>query len=303
LSDTATLFTGQSFFVDRHLLMHAYPPRGFDWQMWACPLTFTAFVLPVLVVLLWPGVRKWIRIFGLTAVTAAAFWFLLMLPKFQGAAEAAARTQCRNNLKVLAAAFHEFHNKHGRLPTPSSAADSGQTMSWRVTLLPFLGRENGGHDYDASKQWDDPANQVLAKREPPEVYRCRSNREPQDAQQRWFTAYAALTGEGTPFPPSGPLTLDEITDSTSQTILIVEACGRNVVWTEPRDVDVTNEKLAVNAPGSADGSSDGVLSSWHRGGAACVLADGSVRFVSENTSPAVLRALATAAGNDEVGEF
>jgi hypothetical protein len=33
------------------------------------------------------------------------------------------------------------------------------------------------------------------------------------------------------------------------------------------------------------------------------LADGSVRFVSENIDPAVLKALATPAGGEMIGEF
>ncbi|MBT6483507.1 MAG: DUF1559 domain-containing protein, partial [Planctomycetaceae bacterium] len=45
------------------------------------------------------------------------------------------------------------------------------------------------------------------------------------------------------------------------------------------------------------------MSSPHEGGIHIALADGSARFIGENMSRAVLRALTTRAGDEVVGEF
>lgn len=286
------------------MLKYPYPPRGFDWQIWTCPIVFAGLMLITVALLLRRRTSKSVRTIGIVCVGAATFWFLLMLPKFQGAAEAAPRTDCRINLNKLITGVLEYHEEHERLPEPTTVTEGGPRVSWRVSLLPYLGREMLGAGYDTSKAWDDTANQVVALREPEEIYRCLSSHTPQDGSGRWYTAYALLTGPDTAFPVEGPRTLSEITDGKSETLLIVEACGRNIVWTEPRDVDVSKETDEINAPGAVDGSSDGILSSWHRGGGAtCAMADGSVRFLSQNTSSDVLRALSTAAAKDDPGEF
>ena len=47
----------------------------------------------------------------------------------------------------------------------------------------------------------------------------------------------------------------------------------------------------------------GWLSSYHAGGTQALLADGSVRFVSAKSDPAVLKKLATVDGGELVGEY
>lgn len=283
--------------------MYSYPPRGFDWQSWACPLLVAAMMV---LVVLWLLRRRSeaLKVVGCMGVVIVTLWFLLMLPSFRDAREVAPRTQCRNNLRSITVGVHNWHDEHQRLPAPVTSADDELPVSWRITLLPYLGRADLGTGFDKSELWSDPANLLVAKRQPQEVYVCPSNRVPQDAQGRWYTAYALPTGVETPFPAEGPLTLEDISDGTSETLLFVEACGRNIVWTEPRDVDATREEIEINAPGKLAGASEGLLSSWHRGGGAtCALADGSVRFLSQHTSPDVLRALSTSDGGDDPGEF
>ncbi|WP_437207243.1 DUF1559 family PulG-like putative transporter [Planctomicrobium sp. SH664] len=83
----------------------------------------------------------------------------------------------------------------------------------------------------------------------------------------------------------------QIVDGTSRTILLVEACGRNIVWTEPRDVDFTRESIGINRPGSTPGESGSILSSFHSKGSQALMADGTVRDLAASIDPAVLRSL------------
>ena len=85
--------------------------------------------------------------------------------------------------------------------------------------------------------------------------------------------------------------------------MVLEACGSNVIWTEPRDQPVASVAKSINGPGSRPGQSNSLLSSWHSNGAQAALADGSVRFVSESTDPRILRALLTIDGGEEVKDW
>jgi prepilin-type processing-associated H-X9-DG protein len=113
-----------------------------------------------------------------------------------------------------------------------------------------------------------------------------------------LTAFVLVTGEGTAFPDGRGLRFDQITDGTSNTLMVTEACGQGIVWTDPRDVDVGRHPIAVNAPGSRSGRSPGILSSYHPSGAQVAMADGSVQYIPANIDPEVLRRLTTAAAED-----
>lgn len=95
----------------------------------------------------------------------------------------------------------------------------------------------------------------------------------------------------------------DFSDGASNTAIVAEACGQQIVWTEPRDIELTDENLGINLPGHKSGQSIGSWSSYHQNGAHTVLADGSVRFLSVNTDPRVLRAITTVNGGENSGEF
>ncbi len=69
----------------------------------------------------------------------------LLLPAVQQAREAARRSSCKNNLKQLGLAFHNFHDTHGALP-PLNLSD--QFATWAALILP--GIEQG----TSARQWD-----------------------------------------------------------------------------------------------------------------------------------------------------
>jgi DNA-binding transcriptional regulator YdaS (Cro superfamily) len=286
--------------------MHEFPPNATSWEVWLCPVVFLSTMVATAAMLLRRSVQPVARTAGFAIIVSATLWFVLMLPRIQGAREAAPRTECKNNLKQIVRAVHAYHDSHGVLPAPSVAEASGPPVSWRIDLLPLFDpgvQAPSPVDYVRERSWNEEANLPPSRRRLLR-YVCPSNRSAsQDSLGRWYTAYAMVTGPGTPFPAEGPLTIDQVTDGTSQTALVVEACGQNIVWTEPRDVDVSQQAMQINAPGDSAGTSEGLLSSYHDAGAHCALADGSVRFLSDRISEDVIRALTTAAAQDDAGEY
>lgn len=232
-------------------------------------------------------------------VEFVGFVVLLVLPAIQQAKEAPRRTQCKNNLKQIGLALRNYHDAYLTFPYAGGVTpDAGQVCSWRVAIAVYMEAIPWYTWYHLNETWDSAHNSQYQDK-CPVAYHCPSH--PTDNH---FTAYAMLTGPGTVGGDGLTATkLGDITDGTSQTLMIVEACGREIIWTEPRDVEVTDESLGVNLPGDRPGHSRGILSSHHVGGAHGLLADGTVRFFAETMDKTVLKALTTINGGEEVPEF
>lgn len=82
----------------------------------------------------------------LVVIAIIAVLIALLLPAVQQAREAARRTQCRNNLKQLALAIHNYADAYFMFPMPFESAtpnlQSGGNQigywSWGTRLLPFI---------------------------------------------------------------------------------------------------------------------------------------------------------------------
>ena len=153
--------------------------------------------------------------------------------------------------------------------------------SWRVALLPHLEESDLFDQYDFDEPWDGPNNRKLADKAPYN-YRCPL----EDEKSPGTTSYLAIVGEHTAWPGSVPTKLQELPDGSSNTLLLVETHRSGVLWTEPRDLHVTQMARGVNAP-----AGQGISGPHH--GANVVFADGSVHFLSPDVAPEVVEALIT----------
>lgn len=240
----------------------------------------------------------------LMATGAVILVGLFMLPATRNAREASRRSQCKNNLKQIGLAHHNFQDERGHFTDSIVRLKDRAPYSWRVELLPYIDQAPLFHVYQKAAAWDSPANIEIAQKQIL-TYSCPSLPRELDknAAGHYHTAYAVVTGAGTAFPNGKGLKLQQIKDGTSNTVLVVEACGQQIVWSEPRDIELSSLKVGVNLPGTQPNHSPGTWSSFHRGGAHTLLADGSVRFISEKVDPNVTKALLSATGGETIGEF
>src|SRR5687768_1802933 len=80
----------------------------------------------------------------LVVIAIIAVLIALLLPAVQAAREAARRTQCKNNLKQLGLAFHNYHDVHGALPYstawwgPNGTMGDNRGWAWSAMILPFI---------------------------------------------------------------------------------------------------------------------------------------------------------------------
>ncbi len=243
--------------------------------------------------------------FGLAILLAA---HMMLLPTLDSGPEPARRTMCRSNLRQLALQFHLFHDDHAHFPVafgPADGTEHGPAVSWRVSILPYLGHDNLLSQYDVDQAWDSVANQPIQKDIVREL-QCPS--VPLAAQTNEegsvYTSYVVPTGPQTIFPdPGSPgKSIQDITDGTTNTLMIVEACGSRIIWTEPRDQDVRQTPVGINKPGRTHGTSDGLMSSYHQEAAMAAMADGSVRSLSTEIDPDILKKLTTASGGEDPGD-
>ena len=195
--------------------------------------------------------------------------------------EAQQRTAAANNMRQNALAVHNFESAFQHLPTSVFTHESGKKYSWRIAILPFIGRQDIYDQYDFTQEWDSPHNlEVTSKM--PDFF--RSDLDDRDSTN---TSFFMLTGEGGMFGADKPLQFRDIKDGTSNTILLIQA-QREIHWAKPEDIEIDPEKPLPDFGG------------FHQGGYNVAMADGSVRFMSEKVVEDHLRAMLTRDGGEVI---
>ncbi len=112
----------------------------------------------------------------------------LLLPVTRGVNESARRSHCRNKLKQIGLALHNYHDAYGAFPPAYTVDADGKPLhSWRTLILPYfdsnlsdninLTNKEIYEKIDYSKPWDDPAN-AEAYATNLVVFRCPSSDVP-----------------------------------------------------------------------------------------------------------------------------
>ena len=223
----------------------------------------------------------------LVVIAIIAILIALLVPAVQKVREAAARTQCLNNLKQIGLALHGYHDRTGAFPpgyydvAPWPSPDAGPGWGWASYLLADLDQDNLQRqiDYDLNLGGNAPAT-MSVRSTFLTVFLCPSDPQPlrtftatDGGGQSWVLAqgsYVACNGNdgvddnSTP-PHTGAFVRDikgfriaQISDGLSNTFFVGERCTTMAIatWTGA----VTNAQVpSVRSPGDFSSASALVL--------------------------------------------
>lgn len=200
------------------------------------------------------------------------------------------RADSISNLRKISAALNAYASDHGTYPPPVFTV-GGNKHSWRILILPYLNENMLYSKYNVDQAWNSAANMEVCYRLPLVFQNQRVSRFAGSQKSDYFL----ITGPGTLFPVTGPLSPDQVTDDTGQTLLLIETelIGQGGgFWTEPIDFQV--QSLQVRGYAQLGGVLDG--------GFSVATVDGRGHFISEATDPILLEALITANGGERLSD-
>ncbi len=259
----------------------------------------------------WSSLRRGFTLIELLVVIAIiAVLIALLLPAVQQAREAARRTECRNHLKQIGLAFHNYYDKSLVLPDGGNDTGSGWPCSaccnannrgewnWMYQIMPEL---------ELTNLYNEPSDTKIYQT-PVKTYYCPSRRAAALYNTLAKTDYAGNVGstqtayDGAISRRSckGPLSFQDMTDGTSNTLLVGEkqtnpryfgqSGGDNEPYVNPGwDQDEIRWGSTSSTPQPDSRHPDEPPTYWstrfgsaHSGGFQGLMVDGSVRTFSYN---------------------
>lgn len=286
----------------------------------------------------------------------------LLLPAVQKVREAANRMKCLNNLKQLGIAMHGYHDAIGTLPDGGTYHESG---GWQLTILPYIEQTAlyrlfqgyGTHSpgvYGSPNVANVTGKQLTLCTCPSDVVvltagqtynKCAyqnyaanfGNTAVGDSNtatpgMRTETTYNGITFAGAPFRFANPQHLSDITDGTSNTLMMAEVVQgqrqdvRGFTWwgdgssfvtsLRPNDSnpDVISHTYCDGNPPNPPANCTGVSTAYgpirafasrsrHPGGVNVAFCDGSGRFISNSIDPLTWQNLGTSQGGEILGDY
>jgi len=197
----------------------------------------------------------------LVVIAIIAILIALLVPAVQKVREAAARTQCANNLKQIGLAIHNFHDSYKKLPSGGEGTDfvnfptgpsQFDNFSFFTVILPYVEQGPLWNAMTPALYYESTANNIAAAKTVVPVYLCPSNPlrpgTGVDSQGFGYTDYGptvytdidpttglrnkptrvngALYWRGPTGTGYGSSTMAGILDGTSNTIAVAEDAGR-----------------------------------------------------------------------------
>jgi prepilin-type N-terminal cleavage/methylation domain-containing protein len=317
----------------------------------------------------------------LVVIAIIAVLIALLLPAVQQAREAARRTQCRNNLKQLGLALHNYLDSAGVFP-PGTVNPLGDDVNgkngsgapgiggpWICHILPYCDQAPlysnfskivderpevvdwfGNGTYAATPIGNSHLTMLDCPTHPRNEERMANGTAMEDLARG---NYAACYGRGgysisqTNQPAIGGVfgnnsrnSISDLTDGSTNTLLLSElryrtpsstgpstadvrgtwaygSMGANIFSTQTGPMSAVSDRIwgcrslpAEKMPcvSTSNGTTDMVSSfaaarSYHTGGVHGCMADGSVRFFSENIDLTVWQGLGSRGGSEVLGDF
>jgi hypothetical protein len=203
------------------------------------------------------------------------------------------RACCSNNQSEIALALLGYENKHGHFPPAYIADANGKLMhSWRVLILPQLGRNDLYSDYDFNEPWNGPHNSKLAAAMPM-LFSCPNN---SNLANQNCTNYVAVVGARTMWPGAKTSSIKDVADGdgTSETIAFMEFPNSDINWLEPRDIsfEVICEKMTPENRAE--------LFNAHQGISMVSFVDGHYNVFSDRFLEKNIRAMLTINGGEMI---
>ncbi|WP_437192861.1 DUF1559 domain-containing protein [Planctomicrobium sp. SH527] len=250
----------------------------------------------------------------LVVIAIIAILIALLLPAVQQAREAARRSQCKNNLKQIGLALHNYHDVHQILPPSDIGEDAFKTssycsrnsLSWMVLIMPQLDQTNMYNALQGANAFNDCWRNIPAAttgtatapafaKTPMSAFMCPS--DPSDTLNPLMAGWAKsnyVGVSGSPYRPtmSGTVVTNptgvfyvnarmpfhKITDGLSNTALIGERAGIKIGATQK----IASVWIGVHQNGSNSGS---VVNAIMDGGTYYAIngAQGTANFCSPHT--------------------